>query len=424
MHRSSENVAAIATALAKAQTELSNPEKAMIGTVYNARTDGQQSFRYASLSSGLDIVRKVLGSQQIAVTQTTDIDTANGTVNLTTLLLHTSGEWISSDWPVCQLSETSAPRRMGAALTYARRYALFTMVGIAGEDDLDTPDTGDGGPKPDHTTEGVPAPSSGSEPMPVRSSQPRTGNWANPPVRERLNAEASATARAQLIQEIQTLSGPDLQPRAIAILKAKNRLLADDAKRVEEAFAAKMAQHSGSPEAPEKLAATPTNPSKPQPSTVSTDIVKRPRGRPRKVNAARNHSAAPPVSSQSTIDAGPLAPIRQQADVTPAKIDKSKLTFGEPRRLRDKAHLKFVASQPCLICGRSPSDAHHLRFAQPRAMGRKTSDEFTVPLCRAHHRDNHRFGDEQAWWTRSSIDPVDVSRELWSSSRPFKPPAT
>src|ERR1700724_2777483 len=140
MHRSSENVAAIATALAKAQTELSNPEKAMIGTIYNARTDSPQSFRYASLSSGLDIIRKVLGSQQIAIAQTTDIDRANGTVNLTTLLLHTSGEWISSDWPVCQLSETCAPRRMGAPLTYARRYALFTMVGIAGEDDPDAPD--------------------------------------------------------------------------------------------------------------------------------------------------------------------------------------------------------------------------------------------------------------------------------------------
>src|SRR6202022_4470435 len=121
------------------QTEPTNPEKAMIGTVYNARSDSPQSFRYASLSSGLDIVRKILGGQQIAIAQTTDIDRASGTVNLTTILLHTSGEWISSDWPVCQLSETSAPRRMGAALTYARRYALFTMVGIAGEDDLDAP---------------------------------------------------------------------------------------------------------------------------------------------------------------------------------------------------------------------------------------------------------------------------------------------
>src|SRR3979411_2652358 len=140
MHRSSESVAAIATALAKAQTKLSNPEKAMVGTVYNNRSDSPQSFRYASLSSGLDIVRKTLGGQQIAIPQPPDIDRANGMVNLTTVLLHTSGEWISSDWPVCQLSETSAPRRMGAALTYARRYALFTMVGIAGEDDLDAPD--------------------------------------------------------------------------------------------------------------------------------------------------------------------------------------------------------------------------------------------------------------------------------------------
>jgi ERF superfamily len=139
MHRSSESVAAIATALAKAQTELSNPEKAMVGTIYNYRSDAPQSFRYASLSSGLDIVRKALGGHQIAIAQTTDIDRASGTVNLTTLLLHTSGEWISSDWPVCELSATSAPRRMGAALTYARRYALFTMVGIAGEDDLDAP---------------------------------------------------------------------------------------------------------------------------------------------------------------------------------------------------------------------------------------------------------------------------------------------
>ena len=124
MHRSSESVAAIATALAKAQTELSNPEKAMVGTVYNIRSDSPQSFRYASLSSGLDIIRKTLGGQQIAIAQTTDIDRANGMVNLTTILLHTSGEWISSDWPVCQLSETSAPRRMGAALTYARKSSV------------------------------------------------------------------------------------------------------------------------------------------------------------------------------------------------------------------------------------------------------------------------------------------------------------
>src|ERR1700688_1693641 len=168
MHRSSENVAAIATALAKAQTELSNLEKAMSGTVYNARTDSPESFRYASLSSGLDIIRKVLGGQQIAVTQTTDIDRASGTVNLTTLLVHTSGEWISSDWPVCKLSETVAPRRMGAALTYARRYALFTMVGIAGEDDLDAPDIANDESKGNKTRKVSLAPSPAFEPAPPR----------------------------------------------------------------------------------------------------------------------------------------------------------------------------------------------------------------------------------------------------------------
>src|SRR5579863_9361808 len=183
MHRSSEKVAAIATALAKAQTELSNPEKAMIGTIYNAGTDSQQSFRYASLASGLEIIRKVLGNQQIAVTQTTDIDRTSGTVNLTTLLVHTSGEWISSQWPVCRLSEAAAPRRMGAALTYARRYALFTMVGIAGEDDLDAPDFANEPPQRDNKAEvGL---SLNSEPAPARSVQSRTMSPATPAVLEK-----------------------------------------------------------------------------------------------------------------------------------------------------------------------------------------------------------------------------------------------
>jgi hypothetical protein len=407
MHRSSENVAAIATALAKAQTELSNPEKAMIGSVYNARTDSQQSFRYASLSCGLDIIRKVLGSQQIAITQTTDIDRANGTVNLTTLLLHTSGEWISSDWPVCQLSETSAPRRMGAALTYARRYALFTMVGIAGEDDLDAPDITNDGPKENKPAEVGLAANSDLEPTPARSGQSRTR--IAPPVQERLNAEASAAARAQLIQEIQTLPEGELRPRAIAILKAKNRLSADDAKQVEQAFAARMAQQGTSMEAAamEEPALTPTDPSKP--ALVSPEDVKRQRERAKKVST-RGSTAPALVTSPPTIDDGPSAS-------APAKIDKSKLKFGEPRRLRDKAHLKFVASQPCLICARSPADAHHLRFTQPRAMGLKVSDEFTVPLCRVHHRDVHSVGDEVAWWERRAIDPLATSRVLWVSTR-------
>ena len=105
-----------------------------------ARAGPNGSFRYAPLSSGLDIVRKTLGQHEIATVQTTAIDQAAGIVNLTTVLAHASGEWIASDWPVCAISETATPHRMGAALTYARRYALFTLVGIAGEDDLDAPD--------------------------------------------------------------------------------------------------------------------------------------------------------------------------------------------------------------------------------------------------------------------------------------------
>ena len=141
MHRSSESIAALAAALAKAQAELVNPEKSLVATVRSdSRSETERSFRYAPLSSGLDIVRKTLGQHEIATVQTTAIDRPSGTVNLTTVLAHASGEWIASDWPVCAISETATPRRMGAALTYARRYALFTLVGIAGEDDLDAPD--------------------------------------------------------------------------------------------------------------------------------------------------------------------------------------------------------------------------------------------------------------------------------------------
>jgi hypothetical protein len=98
-------------------------------------------------------------------------------------------------------------------------------------------------------------------------------------------------------------------------------------------------------------------------------------------------------------------------------VDKSALPLGEPRRYRDRAHLEFVASQPCLLCGRQPSDAHHLRFMQPRAMGRRVSDEFAVPLCRTHHRANHRHGDEAAWWRSAGIDAVMIAHKLWRHTR-------
>jgi hypothetical protein len=98
-------------------------------------------------------------------------------------------------------------------------------------------------------------------------------------------------------------------------------------------------------------------------------------------------------------------------------VDKTALPLSEPRRYRDRAHLEFVASQPCLLCGRQPSDPHHLRFMQPRAMGRRVSDEFAVPLCRTHHRAVHRHGDEAAWWKSAAIDPAVIAQRLWQHTR-------
>src|ERR1700716_4132698 len=145
MHQSSESIGTIAAALAQAQGELTNPEKSLVATIRSPfPRENDRTFRYAPLSSGLEIIRKSLGRHEIATFQTTAIDKDTGLVRLTTVLAHSSGEWVSSEWPVCPISDTASPHRMGAALTYARRYALFTLVGIAGEDDLDAPDTGPG----------------------------------------------------------------------------------------------------------------------------------------------------------------------------------------------------------------------------------------------------------------------------------------
>src|SRR5579864_9108673 len=141
MQRSSTSVGALAAALAKAQVQIANPEKSLTATIVSPfPREGSRTFRYAPLSSGLDLVRKCLGQHEIATVQATAIDGDSGLIKLTTTLVHASGEWVSSDWPVCPVSETAAPHRLGAALTYARRYALFTLVGISGEDDLDAPD--------------------------------------------------------------------------------------------------------------------------------------------------------------------------------------------------------------------------------------------------------------------------------------------
>jgi hypothetical protein len=130
----------------------------------------------------------------------------------------------------------------------------------------------------------------------------------------------------------------------------------------------------------------------------------------RQAERTMDNSARMPLSP-----APPLAPGAQPA-LLPDRIDKSLLTIAEPKRLRDKAHLRFVASQPCLVCGRQPSDPHHLRFAQPRALRLKVSDEFTVPLCRGHHRQLHQAGNEVAWWENRKINAMEIAKGLWEPS--------
>ena len=251
MHRSSETIGTIAAALAKAQAELVNPEKSLVATI---RPDGpgavERSFRYASLASGLDIVRKTLGQHEIATVQTTAIDQVAGAVNLTTVLAHSSGEWIASDWPVCAVSETATPHRIGAALTYARRYALFTLVGIAGEDDLDAPDLttprqqplGPERPKP-----GGNGQLNGGHSRPALPLDGRRGSKPQfHPIEPMLGPEASAELCDRLVTELGGLgSGDDAALWAKRRLGEKNRLTASDARRVEEAFQAKLAGFGG-----------------------------------------------------------------------------------------------------------------------------------------------------------------------------------
>ena len=99
------------------------------------------------------------------------------------------------------------------------------------------------------------------------------------------------------------------------------------------------------------------------------------------------------------------------------------VVLSKPVRERDRQHLKFVTTQPCLICGRTPSDAHHIKFAEPRAIGRKVSDKFTVPVCRLHHRELHRHGKERSWWRRYGIEPLGVAAALWKKTHEVGIPA-
>ena len=348
MHQSSETVGKIAAALAQAQRQLENPEKTLMATIASPfPREGTISFRYASLASGLEIIRKALGEHEIAAIQRTEIDKELGLIRLTTVLAHSSGEWIESDWPVCAMTEIGAPHRLGAALTYARRYALFALVGITGEDDLDAPDL----------------------PINLDPAKPASSGGRIVQQNKLLLPSESKESREKLISELEGIVEiDDLTLWALRRLPLKNKLQDHDAAAVDVAYRAKLDKSQGISE--------PT------------------------------HTSTSHLSSEATSPTPPLADRGQQDALQLPKT---------PRR-RNKAHLAYVASQPCLVCQQKPCDAHHLKFAQPRAMGRKVSDEFTVPLCREHHNDLHSQSNEVSWWANVGIAPLPIASKLWAET--------
>jgi hypothetical protein len=358
MQRCSDSIGALAAALAKAQAEIQNPEKSLSATIVSPfPREGMRSFRYAPLSSGLDLVRKCLGQHEIATVQATTIDA--DLIKLTTTLVHASGEWVSSDWPVCPVSETAAPHGLGAALTYARRYALFTLVGIAGEDDLDAPDLTPA-VDPSVSASASQAPNQHLQ-RPDKRCRPEKSSPAH------LSSDASKTTQAQLISELDQLKDPEaLASWAHRVLPLKNKLSTADAQAVEAAFATRL---------------TALDEATPQ-------------------SLPESHKA----------NGGDLGPPRAEP------VSEEVTVIRKPVRERDRNHLRFVASQPCVICGRVPSDPHHIKFAEQRAMGRKVSDRFTVPICRLHHRELHRRGNERSWWEKQGLDPLDIAANLWAKT--------
>jgi hypothetical protein len=398
MHRSSDAIGNISAALAKAQAQLTNPEKSLVGTIRSPfPREADRTFRYAPLSSGLDIVRKSLGRHEIATIQSTEIDKEGGLLRLTTILAHSSGEWVSSEWPVCPISDIASAQRMGAALTYARRYALFTLVGIAGEDDLDSPDL-DTGPNPAADPPRPPnqrKQSNGQAPATQRTDD---GKLPGPSARSVLGAQLSASLRESLIEQLAAISSADEATAwAHRSLPAKNTLTAADAKMVEERFRVRLSAidegHTSdrTSDGP-VLGGTSDGLALDQPPTAIADESVVSVGRP-----GASHKALRRVKKQ------PLSDV-----VHP---------LGKTVRMRDKDHRKFVLRQACLVCGRVPSDPHHLTFTQPRALGRRVSDEFIVPVCRVHHRELHRSGNEAEWWRRLNIDPIPVALRLWQHTR-------
>jgi hypothetical protein len=409
--------------LAKAQAELINPEKSLIATIPTGRTgEGEErTFRYASLASGLDIVRKTLSQHEIATVQTTAVDQAGGLVNLTTMLVHASGEWIASDWPVCPINDLSSPRRMGAALTYARRYALFTLVGIAGEDDLDAPDLQDQtAPKSLSPANGAGqgfASENGSgagrvnktHPTPAGDGYDGRGRSVPPAI---LAPDQAIELRDRLMGELVAISSAEQATDwARKSLPAKNTLAVADAEIVEQAFERRLTELSEPVDA---------NAEPPSVQDLASDEF--PKERETVLESGRQPLPEEPAEigaeqAKLPLGSGAVGSTRTVPHEPPPGVDKSVLTLSEPKRHRNKEHLRFVAQQPCLVCARTPSDPHHLRFAQQRALGRKVSDEFVVPLCRSHHRALHRVGNEQGWWQATGIDPLEFASEFWGQSR-------
>jgi hypothetical protein len=377
MHRSSESIGTIAAALAKAQAELTNPEKSLVATIrFPFPREGERTFRYAPLSSGLDIVRKGLGRHEIATIQTTAIDKDAGLLRLTTVLAHSSGEWISSEWPVCPIGDIASAQRMGAALTYARRYALFTLVGIAGEDDLDAPDL-DGGPAVELPRSDPPKQSNGQAVVAERSVR-GGGKPSLASARPVLAPEQSAILRDRLLDQLVAIGSADAAATwAQRNLPAKNSLTAGDAQIVEARFQAWLA-------------------------TIGDGV---------------SAEGSPNASHDETVLSGGRSADAHQTSAKQRPRSGAVRALAKTVRLRDKNHRKFVTRQPCLVCGRVPSDSHHLTFAQPRALGHKVSDEFSVPVCRIHHRELHRSGDEAAWWQKLNINPLPVALRLWQQTR-------
>ena len=337
----------------KAQSEIANPEKSLTATIVSPfPREASRTFRYASLSSGLELIRKCLGQHEIATLQATTIEAESGLICLTTTLVHASGEWVSSVWPVCPFSETAAPHRLGTALTYARRYALVTLVGIAGEDDLDAPDVADAS-----------APAISNLPSKLSASAASSKRHIFYPTI--LSQKDSADLRSDFTAELNGISEPEaLASWAQRVLAVKRQLSTADAAKLEAAFATKLAQ----------IDDTELNELGPEHADLAT----------------------PSPSAGYSRD--------------------SIVSIPKPMRERDRHHLRFVAAQPCLVCGRTPTDAHHIKFAELQAMGRKVSDRFAVPLCRLHHRDLHRRGNERMWWQSLRIEPLPIAAMLWETT--------